>query len=301
MPEMRKKSLLTPDESVDFEHGRMTSIRLGDLTVGHEILEPGWRWSVAPQAGRRDRLVHVPPRRDPALRSLDVPDVRRDDDGVRAERRVRLPPGHDSGCSVTSRPISLDWEGLRTWATPIGVGERVLLTILFTDIVDSTPTAQRIGELAWSDVLARHNEVVRRASRISAGARWRPPATASWPRSTGRPRLRCRDRRAGPARAPSGSTSAPGSTPARSTSSARRCAGSPSTRLPRLVAAAHPGEILVSELTRQLAAGSGLGSRTAASAPQGPRRCSSAVRRRSLGHRGLAAGPGSTRPPRPSC
>src|SRR4029453_5324550 len=37
-------------------------------------------------------------------------------------------------------------------------GERILSTILFTDIVDSTATAERLGDAAWRDLLAQHNE-----------------------------------------------------------------------------------------------------------------------------------------------
>jgi class 3 adenylate cyclase len=40
-------------------------------------------------------------------------------------------------------------------------GERILASILFTDIVDSTATAQRLGDRSWLDVLAAHNERVR--------------------------------------------------------------------------------------------------------------------------------------------
>jgi class 3 adenylate cyclase len=38
----------------------------------------------------------------------------------------------------------------------------VLATILFTDIVDSTRQAAAMGDRAWSELLDRHNEAVRR-------------------------------------------------------------------------------------------------------------------------------------------
>jgi len=40
--------------------------------------------------------------------------------------------------------------------------DRVLKTILFTDIVDSTPTAARLGDASWRQVLDAHDEVIRR-------------------------------------------------------------------------------------------------------------------------------------------
>jgi class 3 adenylate cyclase len=38
---------------------------------------------------------------------------------------------------------------------------RVLATVVVTDIVDSTETAARLGDAAWSSLLSRHHEVVR--------------------------------------------------------------------------------------------------------------------------------------------
>jgi class 3 adenylate cyclase len=39
--------------------------------------------------------------------------------------------------------------------------DRVLATVLFTDIVDSTATAASLGDRAWRDVLERHHAIVR--------------------------------------------------------------------------------------------------------------------------------------------
>jgi class 3 adenylate cyclase len=40
--------------------------------------------------------------------------------------------------------------------------ERVLATVLFTDIVGATAHAERLGDVAWRDLLQRHHELVRR-------------------------------------------------------------------------------------------------------------------------------------------
>jgi class 3 adenylate cyclase len=40
--------------------------------------------------------------------------------------------------------------------------DRVLASVLFTDIVDSTRRASEIGDRSWRDLLDRHNEIVRR-------------------------------------------------------------------------------------------------------------------------------------------
>jgi class 3 adenylate cyclase len=46
------------------------------------------------------------------------------------------------------------------WARAPEAGERVLATLLFTDLVDSTALAERLGDASWKRVLATHQEDV---------------------------------------------------------------------------------------------------------------------------------------------
>src|SRR3954454_23769933 len=50
------------------------------------------------------------------------------------------------------------------WASGVVPAEpdRVLTTILFTDLVGSTARAAELGDRAWRELLARHQEVIRR-------------------------------------------------------------------------------------------------------------------------------------------
>jgi DNA-binding SARP family transcriptional activator/class 3 adenylate cyclase/pimeloyl-ACP methyl ester carboxylesterase len=52
-------------------------------------------------------------------------------------------------------------EGFLTGAAPARAPERVLTTVLFTDIVESTRRASEIGDRRWRDLLAQHDRVVR--------------------------------------------------------------------------------------------------------------------------------------------
>ena len=51
----------------------------------------------------------------------------------------------------------------------VRVTDRVLTTVLFTDIVDSTQLAASMGDEKWSDLLEGHHEVVRRELEIFRG------------------------------------------------------------------------------------------------------------------------------------
>jgi pimeloyl-ACP methyl ester carboxylesterase len=60
-------------------------------------------------------------------------------------------------------------EEFLTGVRPAVLGDRVLATILFTDIVGSTDRVRALGDAAWSRLLARHHEVVRRQLPLYGG------------------------------------------------------------------------------------------------------------------------------------
>jgi len=55
-----------------------------------------------------------------------------------------------------------EWEEFLTGVRPMPDPERVLATVMFTDLVDSTARAAELGDHRWTDLLERHNELVRR-------------------------------------------------------------------------------------------------------------------------------------------
>ena len=125
---------------------------MGDITVGLTHLEPGWRWSddVDRSWWRRVRSAARGRR---AVGTFRSDHARRDDCRVRAERCVRdPPPGHD-GFVVGDEPCAeIEWAGLRAFAgfRLLGVQPRALVTLLFTDIVESTAMVARIGDGSWA-------------------------------------------------------------------------------------------------------------------------------------------------------
>jgi class 3 adenylate cyclase len=72
-------------------------------------------------------------------------------------------PGHDAVVLGDEACIIYDFAGMRTFGRPlVGSGQRVLATILCTDVVDSTATATRIGDAAWRDLIAEQTSATRR-------------------------------------------------------------------------------------------------------------------------------------------
>jgi class 3 adenylate cyclase len=122
---VQSKSLLQPDERVEFPRVVVDQVDLGDFTVGRTRAEPGWRWS------------------------NDV---------------MEIPPGHDGWVIGDEALITIEWGGLRSFAgNRTGSTGRALATLLFTDVVDSTRLATTMGDVAWRELLSRHYEAARTA------------------------------------------------------------------------------------------------------------------------------------------
>ena len=72
-----------------------------------------------------------------------------------------LLPGHVTWVEGDEELVMVDWAGGAGLDTPPGNGTRVMATILFTDIVDSTVQARKGGDAAWKHTMAMHEDVVR--------------------------------------------------------------------------------------------------------------------------------------------
>jgi class 3 adenylate cyclase len=70
-------------------------------------------------------------------------------------------PGEDTYGWVEPRALD-DVEEFLTGQRPTGLIDRVLATVMFTDIVGSTERASRLGDGAWRELLAEYYGVVRR-------------------------------------------------------------------------------------------------------------------------------------------
>jgi class 3 adenylate cyclase len=63
--------------------------------------------------------------------------------------------------------VELEWQGFRTFAG--GRDRGVLTTLLFTDLVESTSTAARVGDATWRELLSSHYASIRAELDRSGG------------------------------------------------------------------------------------------------------------------------------------
>ena len=164
MPHLRRKSFTTPDQVRAFMNGRMDVVTLGETAIGRFVFGPGWRWSkdVAPIAGTRScQHRHV------GYTISGTLEVRMDDGTslvIGPDDAYEVPPGHDAWVVGDVPWDSVEFTSAHAFGlSPDELGERVLATILFSDIVTSTETLERIGDRAWARLLSEHNMRIRAA------------------------------------------------------------------------------------------------------------------------------------------
>ena len=170
MPRLRSRPFATPDELRTFPHGRGEVLKLDETMVGRAVYEPGWRWTtdMPAIAGTATCQLHHLGYSISGLMHV-VTDEGEELD-ILPESVYEIPSGHDAWVVGDEPWVTVEWTSARSFGvSPEGPGERILATVLFTDIVDSTATLERIGDAAWRDLLVTHNRLLREDLNLFRG------------------------------------------------------------------------------------------------------------------------------------
>jgi class 3 adenylate cyclase len=160
MPDPLAKSLSAPDEVRQFPYGRVEIFNIGGVMMGRTIFQPGWHWAehVKPLTGTASCQAH-----HVGIAMSGTLGVRMDDGTeyvIPSGTAYDVPSGHDGWVIGDEEWITVDFMGMRAYGQP-SEDEQVLVSILFTDIVGSTAIASRMGDVAWKQLLARHDQEAR--------------------------------------------------------------------------------------------------------------------------------------------
>jgi class 3 adenylate cyclase len=131
---------------------------LDDSAVGRAVYEPGWRWSadMASIVGTASCQLHHLGYAVSGTMHVVLDDGEALD--ILPDSVFEIPPGHDAWVVGDEPWVTVEWTSARTFGLAAdGPGDGVLVTVLFTDIVDSTARLQSMGDVAWRDVLLTHN------------------------------------------------------------------------------------------------------------------------------------------------
>jgi class 3 adenylate cyclase len=155
---LQRRRFTEPSDVRTMPRGRIEVVELDDTVVGRMTYEPGWRWSVdvRPIAGTDTCQYHHVGMALSGVLRVQMPD------GTELEIGpgdvFEIPPGHDAWVVGDEPWISVDFEAMRTYGKELDArDERILASIVFTDIVDSTLRAAELGAARWRDLVGEHN------------------------------------------------------------------------------------------------------------------------------------------------
>jgi class 3 adenylate cyclase len=161
MARLQSKPIGSPDEVREIPNGKLEIYTLDDLVFGRTVFEPGWVWSknVKPIAGTDlCQYHHIGVTLSGNLR-VEMADGSTADIGP--NQVFEIPAGHDAWVVGEEPWVSIDVNGMRSYGRVDEGAQRVLGAILFTDIVESTSTANRLGPTRWRELLQAHQQDVR--------------------------------------------------------------------------------------------------------------------------------------------
>ncbi|MGE5690698.1 MAG: adenylate/guanylate cyclase domain-containing protein [Pseudomonadota bacterium] len=174
-------------------------------------------------------------------------------------RFVELPGGDHLPWVGDSEAIVAEVEEFLTGSRTAVDADRVLATLLFTDIVDSTAHAARLGDTGWRDLVERHHAAVRRELDRWGGKEVDTAGDGFFASFTGPARaIRCA-LAAGAAVRDLGLALRAGVHTGEVERVGDGLRGIAVHVAARVAAAADPAEVLVSQTVKDLVAGSGIG------------------------------------------
>jgi class 3 adenylate cyclase len=161
MGRIERKSLNAPDEIRELPMMSLALLRVGSLTVGYGQVQPGWRWSTHMRKETDEPLCQI----HHLQLMLSGRFAIEMDDGEYAEvgpnEVFDVPPGHDVWVLGDEPVAVVDFLGNIEQLGRPASRDRIVTTLLMTDIVDSTATASRLGDAIWKQTLGEHNRLVR--------------------------------------------------------------------------------------------------------------------------------------------
>ena len=174
MSPVEVRDLSEPEAVLTNPLGASSQVRLAGTVVTRHVLQPGWSWEAHAQPLVGTASCELYHRGVVLSGRMGI----RTDEGeevvIGPNQVFDLPPGHVTWVEGDEELVMVDWAGGAGFDARPGESARVMATILFTDIVDSTVHARKEGDAAWKHTVAMHEDVVRTVWSASGAGRSRP-------------------------------------------------------------------------------------------------------------------------------
>jgi hypothetical protein len=120
MDKMEIKSMNSPEETRNFDKGKLELIKIGGRVIGRAAFQPGWKWSTSVKPMVKTKSCEAPHFQYHVSGTLRV----RMDDGT--ERDIKagdvsvLPSGHDAWVIGNEPVVVVDFQGMIDYAKETG-------------------------------------------------------------------------------------------------------------------------------------------------------------------------------------
>ncbi len=161
MSPVEVRDLGEPEAVVTYPLGATYQVRLAETVVSRHVLQPGWSWEAHAQLLVGTASCELYHRGVVLSGYMGIRTDEGEETVIGPNQVFDLPPGHVTWVEGDEELVMVDWAGGAGFDMQPGERDRVMATILFTDIVDSTARARKDGDVAWKRTVAMHEDIVR--------------------------------------------------------------------------------------------------------------------------------------------
>jgi len=117
---MEVKNLDSPEETRNFDKGKLDLVKIGGAMVGRAVFQPGWKWSESVKPIAKTKSCEAPHFQYHVSGTIRV----RMDDGTERDLKPGdvslLPSGHDAWVVGDEPVVVVDFQGMRDYAKGAG-------------------------------------------------------------------------------------------------------------------------------------------------------------------------------------
>ena len=117
---MEVKNLDSPEETRNFDKGKLDLVKIGGAMVGRAVFQPGWKWSESVKPVAKTKSCEAPHFQYHVSGTIRV----RMDDGTERDLKPGdvslLPSGHDAWVVGDEPVVVVDFQGMRDYAKGAG-------------------------------------------------------------------------------------------------------------------------------------------------------------------------------------
>jgi len=117
---MEVKNLNSPEETRNFDKGKLDLVKIGGAMVGRAVFQPGWKWSESVKPVAKTKSCEAPHFQYHVSGTIRV----RMDDGTERDLKPGdvslLPSGHDAWVVGDDPVVVVDFQGMRDYAKGAG-------------------------------------------------------------------------------------------------------------------------------------------------------------------------------------